>query len=75
MSSPAVRVSNVEAGIELIMEAGNDSFAVITGGDAERYKSGKRKDELKIKRRLTKLVPVWKQLDRTAKESLDFLLQ
>jgi len=75
LRSPAVGLSTVEAGLELIMQAGSDSFAVITGGDAERYKSGRRKDELKIKRRLTKLVPVWKQLDRTAKESLDFLLQ
>ena len=67
LRSPAVGVSTLESSLEFL---GQGLFA-----PTERYVSGRRKGELKIKRRLTKLVPVWKQMDRTAKESLDFLLQ
>lgn len=39
----------------------------------ERYETGREAGELKLKERFIKLVPIWKQLDRTAEEALIFL--
>jgi len=75
LRSPAVGISTVEAGLQLVMQGAGDAYSIVTGGEAELYKSGRRKGETKLKRKIIKLLPVWKQLDRTAKESLDFLLQ
>lgn len=39
----------------------------------EKYKSGKRKDELKIKRQLERMIPVINKTDRTNKELYNYL--
>ena len=62
--SPMVAVSSAESAVDLIFQLASP---------LERYETGKRKGELKLKRRLIKLVPIWKQLDREVEEALIFL--
>lgn len=39
----------------------------------ERYETGRDAGEYKLKKRFLKLVPIWKQIDRSAEEALIFL--
>lgn len=63
--SPAMATNTLESAIDLFTQATTDPQEV--------YETGPHKGEYKIKRKVAKLVPLWKQWDRNLKESLLFL--
>lgn len=63
--SPFVAMGTVEDAMDLVIQICTDP--------SERYKAGRRRGEFKLNRRLTKLIPLYKQYDRNTKEALIFL--
>ena len=63
--SPMIALSTTENAINFVWQGLTDP--------TEQYQTGSRAGEYKIKRRFTKLVPIWKQYDRSVKEALIFL--
>lgn len=62
--TPAMSANTLESTVDLLIQA--------TDPD-ERYLQGKNKGELKIKKKLSALIPIWKQYDRNIEESIKFL--
>lgn len=62
--NPLMILNTIDDGLKLVSQ---------TFDPYETYTSGKHSGEYKIKRRLMKLIPIWKQLDRDIQESLLFL--
>lgn len=63
--SPMIVLTTVEDGLRFIWQLVFDPKA--------RYETGRDVGEYKLKKKFLKLVPIWKQLDRTAEEALIFL--
>lgn len=71
--TPAIVIGTIQDSIKFIMQGARDTAVVAFGGEAERYKTGRRAGELQVVRKMGKLVPIWKQLDRDVEESLQFM--
>lgn len=63
--SPMMTTNTLESVIDLMTQGISDPTAV--------YETGRHVGEYKIKRKFTKLFPVWKQFDRSLEESMLFL--
>lgn len=62
--TPAMSANTLESTVDLLIQAMDPN---------ERYVQGKNKGELKIKKKLSAVIPLWKQYDRDVEESLKFL--
>ena len=62
--SPAMSTNTIESVIDLITQGFHPT---------EVYETGTHAGEYKIKRKFSKLIPLWKQWDRNLNESLLFL--
>ena len=69
LRSPAASISMLENIIELNGQLLSD----VLNGEFERYDRTRRKGQLKVKKKLYDLLPVFSQLDRDPEEALGFL--
>ncbi len=62
--TPMISLSTVETALD---------FVIQLTSPFELYETGRDAGESKLKKRFLKLVPIWKQIDRSAEEALIFL--
>lgn len=75
MRSPAASVSMIQKASDLVIQTSFDSYSILFGEDAERYQSGRRKGDLKIKKRLEDVIPVLSQKNRTVQDAMEYVFQ
>lgn len=56
--------------LDLLQQLGHDAFGVITGEGPELYKTGKRKGDLKLEKKIEDVLPLLKHLDRDMQEAV-----
>jgi hypothetical protein len=62
LKSPIPSISLFTDAQNLLMQAGGDSWSIMTGGEAERYVKGSRKGELKILKALGEFFPLGRSI-------------
>jgi len=73
MGSPAASVSMIQKATMLIGQSFYDGGNLILGNEAERYESGRRKGDLKIKKRFEDVVPILSQTNRTVQDAMEYV--
>lgn len=75
MKSPAASVSLLQKSSRLILQILKDTSGTIMGEDLERYERGDMKDQLKIKKYFSDVIPVSNQINRNLDDAVTFLFQ
>jgi hypothetical protein len=73
LKSPAASLSLIQNGMEIFDQFTTDAWSVATGGQMERYQSGKRKGELKFKKEINDIIPISYQLKRDVEDTIGWL--
>ena len=74
LRTPSIALTMVNRLIILLTQLGADGYSLATGGDFERYQTGRRRDETKIYKNIEDLAVLLKNMDRDMEEALSWFL-
>lgn len=74
LRTPSVSIIMINRLMGFLMQLGIDVTSVATGGEFEKYKTGRKEGQLKLEKRWEDLIPLMKNLDRDIQEALSWFM-